>query len=193
MTDTLPPDLLRSLARVNVVGTSGTGKSVFSRRLAALLDAPHIEMDRLFWRANWQQAPASEFDAELQVALQTPRWVLDGNYSRSIPIKWENVDAVIWLDYPFLPTLTQAVRRAVQRAWSKQELWPGTGNRESFRQSFFSRQSIIWWTIRTYTKTRHSYEARMTDPAFARLRFIRLRNRAEADAFLQQMQQALAT
>lgn len=35
--------------KINVVGTSGSGKSTFSRRLAAQLAIPYIEMDALFW------------------------------------------------------------------------------------------------------------------------------------------------
>ncbi|WP_341912706.1 hypothetical protein [Ferrovibrio terrae] len=183
-------DIPHTAARFNVVGTSGSGKSVFSRRLAEILRAPHIEMDRLFWRAHWQQAPEAEFLADLKAALDAPCWVLDGNYSRSIPVKWANVDVVIWLDYPFTVTVTQAVLRAIQRAWRKQELWPGTGNRESFHQTFFSRQSILWWTIKTFAKHRRNYEALMANPDFAHIRFIRLRRRRAAEAFLNQLQQA---
>lgn len=183
------PDVLRNAMRFNVVGTSGSGKSVFSCRLAEILRAPHIEMDRLFWRAHWQQAPEAEFLADLKAALDAPCWVLDGNYSSSIPVKWANVDVVIWLDYPFAVTFMQAVLRAVQRAWRKQELWPGTGNRESFRQTFFSRQSILWWTIKTFAKTRRNYEALMTSRDHAHIRFIRLRRRKAAEAFLHRLQQ----
>ena len=178
------PDTLRTAMRFNIIGTSGAGKSTFARRLADILQAPHIEMDRLFWRANWQQAPEAEFLADLKAALAVPRWMLDGNYERSIPVKWAHVDAVIWLDYPFAVTFTQAVMRALQRAWRKQELWPGTGNRESFRQSFFSRRSILWWTIKTFAKNRRTIATQMADPAHARIAFIRLRSRAEAAAFL---------
>ncbi|MCW0234142.1 MAG: hypothetical protein OJJ21_11125 [Ferrovibrio sp.] len=184
MDHALSAETLRSLRRVNVVGTSGSGKSTFSRRLAEILQAPHIEMDRLFWRPGWQQAPEADFLADLTAALDGPRWVLDGNYSRSIPVKWASVDAVIWLDYPFAVTFTQAVMRALQRAWRRQELWPGTGNRESFRQTFFSRDSILWWTIKTFAGNRRSIAALMTDPTHARIAFIRLTSRADAEAFL---------
>jgi hypothetical protein len=52
------------------------------------------------------------------------------------------VDLVVWVDYSFWRTLA---RRSVARlrASRRQELWPGTGNCETFRRSFFSRDSII--------------------------------------------------
>ncbi|MBN0386682.1 (d)CMP kinase, partial [Pseudomonas aeruginosa] len=42
---------------INVVGTSGSGKSTLARRLAHRLELPWIELDRLYWRPNWQGAP----------------------------------------------------------------------------------------------------------------------------------------
>jgi gluconate kinase len=38
--------------KVNVVGTSGSGKSTFSQQLARVLDCEYIEMDRLHWKPN---------------------------------------------------------------------------------------------------------------------------------------------
>lgn len=171
--------------KINIVGTSGSGKSTLSRRLAQRLNVPCIEMDRLYWRADWQGTPDNELYARLEQALAaSPGWVLDGNYNRSRPVKWRHVDLVVWLDYGFGRTLRQAVGRAVSRAWHKKEIWPGTGNRESFRRSFFSRESIIWWTMKTWRANRRRYLADMHNPEYAHIRFIRLRNRRETEAFI---------
>ena len=94
--------------KINIVGTSGSGKSTLSRRLAQRLNVPCIEMDRLYWRADWQGTPDNELYARLEQALAaSPGWVLDGNYNRSRPVKWRNVDLVVWLDYGFGRTLRQ--------------------------------------------------------------------------------------
>ncbi|WP_009963509.1 shikimate kinase [Verrucomicrobium spinosum] len=170
--------------RINVIGTSGSGKSTFARRLAGQLNLPFVEMDSLFWGANWRQATDVEFFARVQAAVDEPAWVLDGNYTRTVPVKWARVDLVIWLDYPFRTTMWQAIRRAVTRVWSKEELWPGTGNRESFRRTFLSRDSIIWWTLTTYGKVRAKYVAMLADPKFTEVQFVRLRSHAEAAAFI---------
>ena len=47
--------------KINVVGTSGSGKSTFSRTLATKLVHPYIEMDAIFWKANWQESSDEEF------------------------------------------------------------------------------------------------------------------------------------
>ncbi|RCI96601.1 adenylate kinase, partial [Klebsiella pneumoniae] len=149
---------------INVVGTSGSGKSTLARRLAHRLELPWIELDRLYWRPNWQGAPDEAFFAAIAAATATPGWVLDGNYNRSRSVKWRAVDLVIWVDYGFWRTLRQAVWRAASRAWRHQELWPGTGNCESFRRSFCSRESIILWTLKTWRQHRRRYLADMQDP-----------------------------
>lgn len=171
-------------ARINVVGASGSGKSTFAKRLAARLDQPLIEMDALFWQPNWAEPPDEEFFARLRSALAQPRWVLDGNYDRTVPIKWQDVTAVVWLDYSLPRTLLQGVKRALIRAWTRAELWPGTGNRESFRLTFFSRKSVLLWSLRSHGRLRKRYGARMMDPAYAHIAFIRLRSPADARAFL---------
>ncbi|CAM3535932.1 topology modulation protein [Vibrio aerogenes CECT 7868] len=151
--------------RVNVVGTSGSGKSTFSQQLAAKLGSPCLEMDALYWKPDWGEPDDDELFAKLQVALEaTTSWVLDGNYTRTIPIKWATTDTVIWLDYSFSRTLFQAVRRAFRRSLSGEELWPGTGNVETFRKSFFSTDSIILWTLKTYRRNRLKYEKMIADP-----------------------------
>ena len=171
--------------KINVIGTSGSGKTTLARRLAERLSVPYIEMDALYWRANWQGISDEELFALLKEKLNaTPGWVLDGNYNHTRPVKWQDVDMVVWVDYGFARTVRQALRRAITRAWRKEELWPGTGNRESFRQSFFSRESIIVWTLKTWRTNRARYEADLANPAFAHIRFVRLRSPRQVEAFL---------
>jgi adenylate kinase family enzyme len=164
------------LERINVVGTSGSGKSVFARRIAELLDLPYYEMDALFWKPGWQQAADEELFSKVEEVCAQPRWVLDGNYTRTLPIKWKRVQVVVWLDPPFLPTVLRVTARTIRRALTREELWPGTGNRESLAEAFFSKRSIIWWAISTHAKNRRKYEALMAAPEYSHITFLRLRS-----------------
>ncbi|AEN65012.1 shikimate kinase [Enterobacter soli] len=171
--------------KINIIGTSGSGKSTLARRIAAELAIPYIEMDRLYWRPNWQGTEDDALWSRLENTLAaTEDWVLDGNYNRTRPVKWRNVDLVVWVDYGFGRTLYQAVSRAFRRAWHKQELWPGTGNCESFRRSFFSRESIIIWTIKTWRSNRERYEADMRNPQYDHIRFVRITRRQDAETLI---------
>ncbi len=174
-----------SIQRINVIGTSGSGKSTLARSLAQRLSFPYVEMDTLFWEKNWQQKLDPQFFQELERAIAGRQWILDGNYSRTIPLKWQDVDLIIWLDYSFLHTLTRAVRRAIHRAYTQVELWEGTGNRESFRRSFLQKESIIWWTVTTHKKVRQRNLEILRADKFAHLRFLRLTSPADAGLFLE--------
>jgi adenylate kinase family enzyme len=174
------------LSRVNVVGCSGSGKSTFARTLAARLGTPYVEMDAVFWQPHWTQPSDEVFFERLGRALTADTWVLDGNYSRTAALKWKRVQTVIWLDYSRARTLLRSVRRALVRSVTREELWPGTGNRESFRR-LFSRDSIVLFAVRAHRRVRTNYEAAMIDPTLMALQFIRLRTPREADLFLRRI------
>ena len=169
--------------RINVVGTSGSGKSTFAKSLAEILAIPYFEMDAIFWGPDWAFPEDEELFSKLSVALEGESWVLDGNYTRTLPIKWEDVDTVIWLDFNFPRTLFQATIRAFARVVAKEELWPGTGNRETLRK-LFSRQSILLWTIKTHRRNRKKFTGYMGSPDFSHIKFIRLRSPQEAENYL---------
>ncbi|MCA2018380.1 (d)CMP kinase [Vibrio tritonius] len=175
------------MKKINIVGTSGSGKSTVGQRLATKLNIPFIEMDALYWKPNWQEPSDEEFFAHLATALQQDRWVLDGNYNRTVAIKWADVDTVIWIDYSFARTLFQAVRRAIVRSLGQKEIWANTGNKESLRKTFFSKDSIILWTLKTYKKNRTRYQALLDDPNYSHIQFVRLTSPAKVDAFINQM------
>lgn len=159
------------MKRINVVGTSGSGKSVFSRELAKVLHVPHIEMDALFWKPGWQESGDEAFFKTLKEALAGESWVLDGNYSRANSVKLEKTDAIIWLDYSYLHTFLQILMRSLRRIADRRELWSNTGNRESFRQVSLSRKSIILWMMTTHSENRKKYNRMMRDSEYGHIRF----------------------
>jgi len=180
---------LARMHRVNVVGSSGSGRSTFARRLAAHLGQPYIELDAVFWEPNWTEPSDEALFSRLEAALAGERWVLDGNYDRTTPIKWPRTQTVIWLDYPLWLKLTRSVRRSLRRWVTQQELWPGTGNRESLSR-LFSGESILRFAYRTHAPHRARYEKALRNPPFGHLRFVRLRSPKEAEQYLAEVRRA---
>ena len=170
--------------RINVIGTSGSGKSTFARTLATRLQYPYIEMDALYWLPNWTGKPDEKFESSLQQAIAPTTWVLDGNYSRTQPIKWAAADTVIWLDMSRWLTHYRVTKRSITRALSGQELW--SGNTESMTRSFLSRESVILWSITSYKRTKQRYDqlTQTPPPQYEHLNFIRLRSPKQAATFL---------
>jgi len=169
--------------KINVIGSSGSGKSTLASALAKRLGVEYIEMDRLFWLADWQMPSDEQFKALLVAAMAQPGWVLDGNYSRTTELKWREVDMVVWVDYSFSRTLYQSLSRALKRIFSQQELWPGTGNRETWGR-LLSKDSILLWMLKNYRHNRRRYLAIMQSPRYSHIRFVQLRSPAQAQQFL---------
>ncbi len=48
----------------------------------------------------------------------------------------------------------------------------------------FSRDSIIWWMIKTHQNNRQQYITMINDPQYSHIRFIHLKSRKAADQFL---------
>ena len=105
--------------RINVVGTSGSGKSTFAKSIAKKINAPYVQMDEIFWKPNWKESCDEEFFSKVEVVVSTDRWILDGNYKRTIPIKWKRVQMVVYLDLPFHVVLYRIIKRSLLRGIRK--------------------------------------------------------------------------
>lgn len=171
------------MKRVVVLGTSCSGKTTFARSLAHALDVLHVELDELYWLPNWTPRPVEEFHALVDDAVAGERWVMDGNYGSVRHLVWPRATTAIWLNYPFLLVMRRALWRTIRRAVTREELF--SGNRESLRLSFLSRDSILVWVVRTYHRRRRAYREIFDGPGWPHLDRIEFRRPAEAERFLQ--------
>lgn len=100
--------------RILIIGCPGSGKSTLSRRLSEETGLPVVHLDALYWLPGWVERSKEDFDARLQCELEKPRWIIDGNYTRTLPMRLERCDAVIWLDYGRLTCLRGVIARIVR-------------------------------------------------------------------------------
>ena len=157
-----------------------------ARALAALLDVPHVELDALAWGPAWTEIPRDVLRARVHEATAGDTWIVDGNYGGAgvRDIVWRRADTVVWLDYPLWLILGRLTRRTLERIRSGRELWPGTGNRETIRNSFFSRGSLYVWAVRTHRLRRRSYREILARPEHAHLVVHRFTRPADAATWL---------
>jgi adenylate kinase family enzyme len=168
--------------RVNVKGTSGSGKTTFAQELARRLDLPYVELDALHHGPNWSAASADEFRARVREAMDArpDGWVIDGNYEGKLGDTLIGAaDTIVWLDLPLDVKLRRLWRRTTHRIRDEVELW--SGNRESWRGAFWGRDSLFWWMLCGHFRHRREWPKRYgRDP-----RFVRLRSVAEANEWLE--------
>jgi adenylate kinase family enzyme len=170
------------LRRVNVKGTSGSGKSTFSRELARRLEVPYVELDALHHGPNWNEASAEELQARVReaIAAAPDGWVIDGNYEGKLGNQvLGEADTIVWLDLPLRLKLRRLWRRTSSRIRNDVELW--NGNKETWWNAVWGPQSLFGWMVRTHVSQRREWPRRFAgDP-----RFVRLRSDAEARAWLE--------
>ena len=168
--------------RINIVGTSGCGKSTVGKHIAEGLNVPYIQLDELFWKPNWAESTDEELYPKLEKALSADEWVLDGNYNRTTPIKWKRVQMVVYLDLPFHIVLYRIIRRSLLRGIRNEELWHG--NKETLWKHLFTRDSMILWTIRRFSMNRKRYTELFEKPEYSHIKFVRLCSDKEVKNFV---------
>ena len=83
------------------MGSPGSGKSTFARRLSQITDIPVVSLDALYWKPGWKPSDAAEFEARVADAVRLPRWIIDGDYTWwGGDIRRGAADAVVWFDLP---------------------------------------------------------------------------------------------
>ncbi len=171
------------MRRVVIVGTSGSGKSTLGAQLAERLNTEFVEVDALHWQPGWQAAPTPAFRQSVSEALAGERWVVGGNYSKARDVIWTRADTLIWLDYSLLLCLWRVLKRSLKRIITQEDLW-GTGNRETWRAQFFSRDSLIIWVLQTYGRQKREYPHLLKLPEYAHLQVLHFRSPQETQNWL---------
>ena len=170
------------MQRIIVVGTPGTGKSTLAAELSQRLGCPFLELDALFWQPNWTPVSRDLFRQRVQVALAPARWCAGGNYSAARDLIWQAADTLIWLDYSLLLTMSRLVRRTLRRIITREELW--AGNRESWRNAFLQRDSLLLFALKTHHRRRHQFTQALTGPEYCHLALWRFRTPKETAVWL---------
>ncbi|MBW8813510.1 MAG: hypothetical protein JF588_08805 [Caulobacterales bacterium] len=175
--------------RVSVTGTSGSGKTTFARTLAAAVGGAHIDLDAINWQAGWydlNRNEPEEFRRRVAAAVAAERWAACGNYSRVRDLIQARATHIVWLDYPKWIVMARVFRRSFARAWSGEELWPGTGNTETFAR-WLDAEHPIRWAWDTYALRREKNAAEFADPALAHVQKIRLTHPREAGPLIRRL------
>jgi adenylate kinase family enzyme len=164
--------------KINVKGSSGSGKSTFARELATRLELPYVELDALYHGPNWSEPTGAEFRARVRPHVERDGWVIDGNYESKLgDLVLDAADTVVWLDLPLRVKMARLWRRTSERSRNKVELW--NGNRETWPNAVWGRESLFVWALRSHLRQRRTFPARIPSD-----RLVRLHTPTEASRWL---------
>ena len=99
------------MERVIIIGCGGAGKSTLAQKMGQKTGLPVVHLDKLFWKPGWESLSRDEFDVLHRRELAKERWIIDGNFDRTIPERLARCDTVIYLDFSRLACLMGVCKR----------------------------------------------------------------------------------
>ena len=161
------------MKRVLIIGCPGSGKSTLALALHQKTGLPLYHLDMMYWNADKTTVEKRVFRARLAAVLAQEAWIIDGNYSATMELRLAACDTVIFLDYPAEVCLSGVrARRGKPRAdmpWIETE---EDAEFVAYVQNFRVQQRP---TVRALLEK------------YAEKNVIILKDRAEAEAFLEQV------
>ena len=115
-----------------IIGCPGAGKSTFARILSDKTHLPLYYLDMLWHKPDRTTVDRKIFDKKLKEIVLKDKWIIDGNYGRTLEMRIQACEAVFLLDFPVAECLT-----GVDSRIGKQRVdmpWIETEFDEEFRQ-----------------------------------------------------------
>lgn len=164
------------MRKVLVIGSGGAGKSTFAKRLGELLHIEVLHLDKLYWRAGWVETPKAEWLKTVEELLRHDSWIMDGNYSGTLDVRFEACDTLIFLDMARTLCLWRVLKRAfMYRKRSRPDM--AEGCRERLTLEF-----ILW--IWNYPRKTRPRIVRLLESHREGKRIVWLRTQSDVERFL---------
>lgn len=98
--------------KIQIIGYAGSGKSTLAKRLAKHYNINYLHLDNTHFYGNWEERTVKE-QTEIvdKFLLENENWIIDGNYSKVSPKRFEESDITIFLNYNRFYCYKKAKRR----------------------------------------------------------------------------------
>ena len=160
------------MRRVMVIGCPGSGKTTFAEKLHRVTGLPLYYLDAIWHKPDKTHISREEFDRRIQEVFATDRWIIDGNYGRTVEMRLRECDTVFLFDLPTEVCLQGARQRLgkgrYDLPWLETELDPEF---EGYIQDFATTSLPRLYSLLEKYKTQKQV--------------VIFKTRQEADAFLQ--------
>lgn len=119
--------------RISIVGGSGSGKSTLASILSKQLNLPVTHLDAINFNPNWEEIDKNKRDNIILEKSLEDKWIIDGNYNKTMKNRFDKADLIIWLDYSTLTQLKGIFKRYFKHLNKEKKEIPGCKERLNFQ------------------------------------------------------------
>jgi adenylate kinase family enzyme len=167
--------------RIMVIGVSaGVGKSTLAMKLGKLLKLPVYHLDTYFWKPGWIEATNEEFSNAQEKLVGKEKWIIEGNYTKTIHLRELHCDTIIYLEQSLLVCLYRVVKRFLKNI-GKTRPDMTNGCKEKLDWVF------IKFIITTYYGRREQMKYRLKSYELMGKKVIVLKTKEEIDSFFHRL------
>jgi adenylate kinase family enzyme len=164
------------MRKILVIGPGGAGKSTLANQLGKLLNIEVLHLDKFYWHSGWNEMPKSMWLETVEELLRCDAWIMDGNYSGTLDIRFQACDTVIFLDMSRALCLWRVLKRAIMyRNKSRPDMAEGCPER-------LTLEFILW--IWNYSNRTRPKIVRMLESNAKEKRIVWLRSKSDVERFL---------
>lgn len=88
------------MKRILIIGCPGAGKSTFARKLSAKTGLPLHYLDMIWHLPDRTTLDREEFTRRIEQIATEDKWIIDGNYLHTMPLRLQYCDTVFFFDLP---------------------------------------------------------------------------------------------
>lgn len=100
--------------RILIIGCAGSGKTTVANKLATKLNLPVVHLDTHYWLSHWRPINADVWYQQINKLCKEPKWIMDGNYTNSLPERMLYANTIVYLDAPRWLCLWRVFKRRFQ-------------------------------------------------------------------------------
>ncbi len=97
--------------KVIIIGCPGSGKTTFAEKLHKCTELPLYHLDAIWHKPDKTHISREDFDERIIEIFNKDKWIIDGNYKRTIEMRLKECDTVFLFDLPTEVCLLGATER----------------------------------------------------------------------------------